>query len=181
MNCRYVLLFTLKDDVDDWSKEKQDRSDKFLALWIGGSTLPVSAVQDPNMLRYVKSLNPDATVPDRRKLTDGIATLCDKNIATIREALSNARRVNITTDIWSSKLSADSYIGVTAHFINQKERKRQWLKISKLLERLLKMGSNLCLLKVAPNSMRTTKEPILLPNCSLFCSPTTSRTKFGSC
>ena len=34
------------------------------------------------------------------------------------------------------------------------------------------MGSYLCLLKVAPNSMRTTKEPILLPNCSLFCSPT---------
>ena len=36
-----------------------------------------------------------------------------------------------TTDIWSSKLSADSYIGVTAHFINKKEGKRQWLKISK--------------------------------------------------
>ena len=121
----------MKDDVEDWSKEKQERSDKFLALWIGGSTLPVSAVQDPNMLRYVQSLNPDATVPDRRQLTAGIATLCDKNREMIKEALSNASRVNITTDIWSSKLSADSYIGVTAHFINKKEKKRQWLKISK--------------------------------------------------
>ena len=119
----------MQDDV--WSKEKQEKSDKLLALWIGASTLPVSAVEDTNMQRYVKSLNPEATVPDRRKLTSGIATLCDKNIAMIREALSTARRVTITTDIWSSKLSADSYIGITAHFINQKERKRQWLKISK--------------------------------------------------
>ena len=120
-----------KGKDDDWSKEKQEKSNKILALWIGGSTLPVSAVQDPNMLRYVKSLNPDATVPDRRQLTAGIATLGDKNILLIREALSTARRVNITTDIWSSKLSADSYIGVTAHFINNQERRRQWLKISK--------------------------------------------------
>ena len=120
-----------KGKDDDWSKEKQEKSNKILALWIGGSTLPVSAVQDPNMLRYVKSLNPDATVPDRRQLTAGIATLGDKNILLIREALSTARRVNITTDIWSSKLSADSYIGVTAHFINNQERRRQWLKISR--------------------------------------------------
>ena len=64
-----------KGKDDDWSKEKQEKSNKILALWIGGSTLPVSAVQDPNMLRYVKSLNPDATVPDRRQLTAGIAML----------------------------------------------------------------------------------------------------------
>ena len=83
------------------------------------------------MLRYVQSLNPDATLPDRRQLTAGIATLCDKNIEMIKEALGNASRVNITTDIWSYKLSADSYIGVTAHFINKKEGKLQWLKISK--------------------------------------------------
>ena len=126
---KFIPLLTLQDD--DWSTEKQDTANKYLALWIGGSTLPVSAVQDPNMLRYVKSLNPDATVPDRRQLTAGIATLGDKNILLIREALSTARRVNITTDIWSSKLSADSYLGITAHFINTQEKKRQWLKISK--------------------------------------------------
>ena len=42
-----------KGKDDDWSKEKQEKSNKILALWIGGSTLPVLAVQDPNMLRYV--------------------------------------------------------------------------------------------------------------------------------
>ena len=86
----------MKDDVEDWSKEKQERSDKFLALWIGGSTLPVSAVQDPNMMRYVKSLNPDATLPDRRQLTAGIATLCDKNREMIKEALSKRQWLKIS-------------------------------------------------------------------------------------
>ena len=35
-------LLTLQDD--DWSNEKQEKSNKFLVLWIGGSTLPILAV-----------------------------------------------------------------------------------------------------------------------------------------
>ena len=93
--------------------------------------MPVSMVQDPNMARYVKSLNPDADVPGRTKVQKDMETLSDKNLSKIREALRTARRVSLTTDIWSSKLSTDSYLGVTAHFINTVTRKRQWLKISK--------------------------------------------------
>ena len=93
--------------------------------------MPVSAVQDPNMERYVASLNPHASLPSRGKLQSLIKSVADKNICKIREALCTARRVSVTTDIWSSKLSADSYIGVTVHIINTHTKKRQWLKISK--------------------------------------------------
>ena len=93
--------------------------------------MPVSMVQDPNMERYVKVLNPDANVPGRTKVQKEMKKLSDKNLSKIREALGTARRVSVTTDIWSSKLSTDSYLGVTAHFINTVTRKRQWLKISK--------------------------------------------------
>ena len=88
-------------------------------------------VQDPNMARYVAAINPDASVPGRTKVQGDMKTLSDKNLSRIREALGTAHRVSVTTDIWSSKLSTDSYIGVTAHFINTVTRKRQWLKISK--------------------------------------------------
>ena len=48
----------LQKFVEDWSDEKQERLDNFMVLWIGASTLPVSAVQDTNMaiLRYDRSL-----------------------------------------------------------------------------------------------------------------------------
>ena len=110
-----------------------------LALWIGGSTLPVSAVSDPNMARFVSSLNPQATIPSRWKLQGLIKTLAEKNLMKIRDALKTSRRVSATTDIWSSKLSADSYIGVTVHFVNSQTKKRQWLKISKFRANLWKV------------------------------------------
>ena len=97
--------------------------------------MPVSAVEDPNLARYVKSLNPDATVPGRKKLQKMINNISDKFVSQIREALLTARRVAATTDIWSSQLSSDSFIGVTVHFINGKTGKRMWLKISKCVLR----------------------------------------------
>ena len=44
-------------EKSSWSAESQQSSDKMLAIWIGGSNLPVSAVEDPNMKKYVKTLN----------------------------------------------------------------------------------------------------------------------------
>ena len=44
-------------EKSSWSAESQQSSDKMLAIWIGGSNLPVSAVEDPNMEKYVKTLN----------------------------------------------------------------------------------------------------------------------------
>ena len=44
-------------ETSSWSAESQQSSDKMLAIWIGGSNLPVSAVEDPNMEKYVKTLN----------------------------------------------------------------------------------------------------------------------------
>ena len=41
-----------------WTAEQQQASERMLAIFIGGSNLPVSAVEDPNMEKYVKTLNP---------------------------------------------------------------------------------------------------------------------------
>ena len=44
-------------ETSNWTEEKQETSDKMLAIWIGGSNLPISAVEDPNMEKYIKTLN----------------------------------------------------------------------------------------------------------------------------
>ena len=118
-----------------------------LAIWIGGSNLPISAVEDPNMEKYVKTLNPEvltnkllfifypppaqASLPSRWTLQRQVRSVYDKMNLKIKEALLTARHVSATTDIWSSQGSTESYIGITAHFINTVTRKRQCLKISR--------------------------------------------------
>ena len=44
------------------TEEQQEISNKTLALWIGGSNLSISAVEDPNMEKYVKTLNSQVQV-----------------------------------------------------------------------------------------------------------------------
>lgn len=44
-------------------------------------------------------------------------------------ALEKARRVSITTDIWSSKCSTDSFIGITTHMVNPSTHKREVYRI----------------------------------------------------
>ena len=72
-----------------------------------------------------------ATLPSRQTLQRQILTVAEKITLKMKEALLTARRVSVTTDIWSAHLSTDSFIGVTVHIINGDTRKRQCLKISK--------------------------------------------------
>ena len=45
------------------------------------------------------------------------------------EAMRKARKVSVTTDIWSSKCSTDSFIGITAHMVNPFSKKREVYRI----------------------------------------------------
>lgn len=50
-------------------------------------------------------------------------------MARIKKDLQTARKVHATTDIWSSKLGVNSYLGLTVHFVNSQEKRRQSLRI----------------------------------------------------
>jgi hypothetical protein len=45
------------------------------------------------------------------------------------DAMRLARKVSVTTDIWSSKCSSDSFIGITAHMVNPVTKKREVYRI----------------------------------------------------
>ena len=62
-----------------------------------------------------------------------IGTTAEKIIAQIKLCLSHSRQITIRTDLWSTRCSNESFIGVTSHSYNPKMRKRQSFKLCKLL------------------------------------------------
>merc|ERR1719186_1379576 len=73
-------------------KEKEQESDKKLALWIGGSTLPISIVEDPNFEMYLQSYDPQARTPSRRKLRKLVNNMSDEVRGRMKNAMGKARR-----------------------------------------------------------------------------------------
>ena len=82
-----------------------------LAIWVGGSNLPVHLVEDPNMIKYIETLNllsnikkypqsppTQATLPSRSTLQRDVISVADKMILKITEALLTARHVSATTE-----------------------------------------------------------------------------------
>ena len=45
-----------------WTKEDQDEADEMMALWVGGTVLPLSLVKNDYFKAYVKKLNPKVSV-----------------------------------------------------------------------------------------------------------------------
>ena len=72
-------------------------------------------------------------MPSRPKLTSDIEQSCNKLIDKIKDSLSSARRVSITTDCWSGKNSVDNYIGVTTSFFDTRTKEKKCLNIGKFI------------------------------------------------
>ena len=110
-------------------KAKQDLSDLMLSIWIGSSSLPINIVDDENMLLWLKTFDPQATLPGRDKMRRLVNELADKIRAYIMERLEKSRRVNVSSDIWTSDDCVTSYIGITVHFLNPNTNKRENYRI----------------------------------------------------
>ena len=84
-----------------------------------------------NLVTYISVTvsYPQYKLPCDRKLTSDTREVAGMLRTKIREDLRTARRVNTTSDIWSQKLGIHSYIGLTAHFVNTKEKRRQSIRI----------------------------------------------------
>ena len=57
----------LKVNDTDWSNADQLEADQLLALWIGGSVLPVSITENEDMKAFVNKINPKVIVVLRWK------------------------------------------------------------------------------------------------------------------
>ncbi len=66
-------------------------------------------------MNYVE---PHYTVPSRKTVTARIDALYEKCACSLKDSLSKPARVAITTDSWTS-LTAESYMTLTCHYINE--------------------------------------------------------------
>ena len=96
----------------------QAKVDDLLIGFVTEGLMPFSVVEMPCFQRLVKGLQPNRSVMCRASVTKRInekASLVKKNV---QDAMKKVKHVATTTDCWTAHRR--SYIGVTAHWIDDK-------------------------------------------------------------
>jgi hypothetical protein len=76
-------------------------------------------VENEDILHVFTSLNPTMGIPDRRNLTNFVDHLHTECTEFLKKHIKLARgRIALTGDIWSKKGMSNSFMGVTAHYVN---------------------------------------------------------------
>ncbi|KAK0145636.1 Zinc finger BED domain-containing protein 1 [Merluccius polli] len=102
---------------------------KSIGKFIAMDLRPYSVVENEGFREMVHTLEPRYKIPCRRYFTDtAIPTLYAKTKSKVLDTLTNAGRVAITCDAWTS-IATVSYVTVTAHFINN-----DWQLVSLVLQ-----------------------------------------------
>ncbi|XP_011409510.1 PREDICTED: zinc finger BED domain-containing protein 4-like, partial [Amphimedon queenslandica] len=80
---------------------------------------PFPVVSDEGFKSLLHTLEPRYTLPSRRYFTDTVLTRIHQGIVSkLKQEIASAPSFSFTTDIWSTEVSDDSMISLTAHWIN---------------------------------------------------------------
>lgn len=96
---------------------KQTELTKMIAKFIYTDMQPISVVEDPGFKELMAYVDPKYQMPSRTHMMEKVLRqeFQKKNIF-VRESLSEAKAVSLTTDAWTSR-ATDNYITVTAHAV----------------------------------------------------------------
>lgn len=98
--------------------KKTKELDKQLLTVIVKEYQPFSIVEDNEFRKFVKMLNPGYNLPSRKTLSNSLMPRFYNEIRDrVKAELNAVTAVCLTTDGWTS-VNTDSFIGVTAHFID---------------------------------------------------------------
>lgn len=114
--------FNRQKPYEESSLENSKRNEA-LALFLGGTNVPISTVENSLFRNLVAVLDHRYVVPGRFKATKMVANLRTKLNARITQLLLESNRITLTTDLWTKK-DLTPFMGVTAHFYNRKDHKR---------------------------------------------------------
>ncbi|KAI1281200.1 putative AC transposase [Halotydeus destructor] len=79
-----------------------------------------SIVDEEPFQNLLRKLKPDVEIPSRRTLVTSIHSWYQADISRIRVRLENVHsKISLTTDLWTG-MNSKPYIGITAHFVNEK-------------------------------------------------------------
>ena len=80
---------------------------------------PFSVVDDEGFIRLIKELEPRYTLPSRRYFTENVVTKIYEYLKQeVSQALSGIEYFRYTTDVWSTCVSNESLLSLTAHWIS---------------------------------------------------------------
>ena len=80
---------------------------------------PYSVVDDIGFRAMVQALDPRYNLPSRRYFTETvIPTIVVWMVQTIKANLKSVSYLSFTTDVWSSNVSSDSLLSLTAHWVS---------------------------------------------------------------
>ncbi|XP_011859962.1 PREDICTED: zinc finger BED domain-containing protein 4-like [Vollenhovia emeryi] len=79
---------------------------------------PFSVVEDKGFRNLLSVVAPLYTVPCRKTITKRIDEKYELLSSKIKTMLSKIDTLRLTTDIWTETFNTQSYIGITAHYIN---------------------------------------------------------------
>lgn len=111
-----------KKNYDKSSPEFLKKS-RALALFLGGTNVPVSIVEHPLFRQLISAMDPRFPNIGRKKGTGLVSDMRDLLNKKIRQLLLEAKRIAITTDLWT-KRDQTPFMGVTAHFYGRKDHRR---------------------------------------------------------
>lgn len=112
-----------KTQTYDIAESDQTEIDKSLVEMIVSDFQPLSIVENKGFIKYTKKLNPHYDLPSRKKITTSlIPNIYKATLSKVKNELTTACNLAITTDIWTSS-SAIAYLAVTAHYINGSQLK----------------------------------------------------------
>ena len=118
---RQLSLMECKDQVRHWdiNDVRAQRVHRRIGEMIALDCHPFSVVEDEGFIRLVKELEPRYTLPSRRYFTENVVTKIYENLKQkVSQAVSDVEYFSFTTDVWSTCVSNESLLSLTAHWIS---------------------------------------------------------------
>ena len=96
---------------------------------------PFSIVEDVGFVRLIQQLEPRYKLPSRRYITESVIPHISMGMTTVvRRMITDVDYISLTADIWSTEISNDSLLSLTAHWVTNDFEKRCVLNARQLVE-----------------------------------------------
>ncbi|CAB3252757.1 unnamed protein product [Arctia plantaginis] len=104
------------------SMQRSQAIDKQVVKWISKGHHSLRMVDEPELKKLLEMVaqTPGYTLPSRKTLSQSfIPKFYTETVESVQNQLNSAKAVSVTTNGWTSDYTKDSYIAVTAHYINE--------------------------------------------------------------
>jgi hypothetical protein len=120
-------------DLDGGSKAAEITNK--LLFMIAKDTMPYQTVEKEGFKTFVKAIAPLYKLPCRKTTTTLMEEKYEVLSSLIKAQLSTTEHLSLTTDVWTDPLNVKSFLGITAHFLLNKQHKSVTIGVTELDER----------------------------------------------